>query len=122
MGYLGRPGTPFWSGHLGRAGTKIGPWAGPRLSAKHETQGSPARWHDGPNLARHDQAGPGPGWAARLLIHSGNATLFILESDMMYSIRELFFSFPFDFFYFLIMLIIFVFLYKTGIRGWIVYF
>ena len=52
----------------------------------------------------------------------GNAKLFILESDMMYSIRELFFSFPFDFFYFLIMLIIFVFLYKTGIRGWIVYF
>ena len=60
MGYLGRPDTPFWSGHLGRPGTKIGPWAGPGPSAKHEARGSLARWHDGPNLAQHDRAGPGP--------------------------------------------------------------
>ena len=62
MGYLGRAGTPFWSGHLSRPGTKIGPWAGPGPSAKHEARGSPTRWHDGPNLARHDRtpAEPAP--------------------------------------------------------------
>jgi len=59
--FMGRPGTSFWSGHLGRPGMKIGPWAGPGPSAKHEARGSPAQWHDGPNLARHDRAGPGPG-------------------------------------------------------------
>ena len=70
MGYLGRPDTPFWSGHLGRPGTKIGPWAGPGPSAKHEARGCPARWHDGLNLARHDRAGPGR--AARLLIYTSH--------------------------------------------------
>jgi len=55
-------------GPFGRPGMKIGLWAGPGPSAKHEARGSPARWHDGPNLARHDRAGPGR--AARLLIYS----------------------------------------------------
>ena len=86
MGYLGRPDTPFWSGHLGRPGTKIGPWAGPGLSAKHEARVSPARWHDGPNLARHDRAGPDPGSgrarpgrAARLLIYSSVYTPYLIR-------------------------------------------
>jgi len=72
MGHLGRPGTLFWPGYLGRPNMKIGPWAGPGPSAKHEARGSLARWHDGPNLARHDRAGPG--WAARLLIYIQEAS------------------------------------------------
>ena len=74
-------GWAIWAGPA----QKIGPWAGPGPSAKHEACGSPARWHDGPNLARHDRAGPGPGGPFAHLymrsLHHGTMLFFLLVAS-----------------------------------------
>jgi len=70
MGYLGWPGTPFWSGHLGRPGTKIGPlgraWAVGQARSPGQPDTVAQRAKLGP--ARSDRAGTG-GPFAHLYLH-----------------------------------------------------
>jgi len=67
MGYLGWPGTPFWSGHLGRPGTKIGPlgraWAVGQARSPGQPDTVAQRAKLGPARSSRAWPGPGPGRA-----------------------------------------------------------